>query len=192
MELRIAQVVERTEAEGPGERFAIWVQGCPIQCEGCCNPEMHPLEGGEVVDTGELAERIFAVEGLEGITLLGGEPFAQAGACADLAQRVRLRGLTVMVFSGYVLGGDLEPTVEACSLLAWTDVLVDGPYRVKSPEKHRRWIGSRNQRMHFLSSAYDPRDQRLLEGNTLEIRYRDGEVAVNGWPSLDIRSSDNG
>jgi anaerobic ribonucleoside-triphosphate reductase activating protein len=45
--LRVAQVVPCTEAEGPGRRFALWFQGCPLRCPGCCNPEMLPFEGGQ-------------------------------------------------------------------------------------------------------------------------------------------------
>ncbi|MFM7150626.1 MAG: 4Fe-4S cluster-binding domain-containing protein, partial [Gemmataceae bacterium] len=44
--LSIAQTVPFTEAEGPGKRFAIWFQGCPFRCPGCCNPEMLPFRGG--------------------------------------------------------------------------------------------------------------------------------------------------
>ena len=44
--LSVAQIVPFTEAEGPGVRFALWFQGCPLRCPGCCNPEMLPFEGG--------------------------------------------------------------------------------------------------------------------------------------------------
>ena len=45
LRLRVAQIVPFTEAEGPGRRFALWFQGCPLRCPGCCNPEMLPFEG---------------------------------------------------------------------------------------------------------------------------------------------------
>ena len=45
--MQIAQVVPCTEAEGPGKRFAVWFQGCPLRCPGCCNPEFLPFQGGE-------------------------------------------------------------------------------------------------------------------------------------------------
>ena len=44
--LSVAQIVPCTEAEGPGRRFALWFQGCPLRCPGCCNPEMLPFTGG--------------------------------------------------------------------------------------------------------------------------------------------------
>ena len=44
--MRVAQIVERTEVEGPGLRTAIWVQGCTLNCPGCCNQEFLPHGGG--------------------------------------------------------------------------------------------------------------------------------------------------
>src|SRR5260370_41462111 len=104
--LSLAQVVPVTEAEGPGRRFAVWFQGCPLRCPGCCNPEMLAFEGGTAIPLGDLVGQIEAAarsHGVEGITLLGGEPLAHAAVAAALARSVRQRGLTVMIFSGYTL-----------------------------------------------------------------------------------------
>src|SRR6516164_9862294 len=90
--LRVAQVVPCTEAEGPGRRFALWFQGCPLRCSGCCNPEMLPFEGGRPMGLGELLRQVqdaATAHGIEGITLLGGEPLAHAPGAAALARAVR-------------------------------------------------------------------------------------------------------
>src|SRR3954462_9156895 len=101
MTLQVAQTVACTEAEGPGRRFALWFQGCPLRCPGCCNPEMLPFAGGRRVSLAEILAQVRAAagQGVEGITLLGGEPLAHAAGAAVLAREVRLLGLTVMVFS---------------------------------------------------------------------------------------------
>src|SRR3954452_10728050 len=103
---RVAQIVPCTEAEGPGKRFALWFQGCPLRCPGCCNPEMLPFEGGQAISLDEVVELLRATaaeQGLEGITLLGGEPLAHAAAGVALARAAHALGLNVMIFSGYVL-----------------------------------------------------------------------------------------
>src|SRR5215468_7032472 len=90
--LQLAQVVPCTEAEGPGRRFAVWFQGCPLRCPGCCNPEFLPFKGGQTTTVAEMAEwmaRSREETGIEGITLLGGEPFAHAAAGAALARTAR-------------------------------------------------------------------------------------------------------
>jgi len=183
----VANLVAVTEAEGPGKRFAIWLQGCPLRCPGCCNPEMLSFDGGEDVSVDELFEQIQqaqAERGVEGVTLLGGEPFAHADAAALLAREVRRAGLTVMVFSGFTLTelhAMPEPGVR--ELLAHTDLLVDGPYRRELPESRRRWIGSSNQRIHFLSNRYREDDPCWRLPNTLEIRFDGRDVRVNGFPA---------
>lgn len=187
MYLRVGHVVPDTEAEGPGRRFAVWVQGCPLRCPGCCNPELLRASGGTLRATEELARAIVATPGIEGVTFLGGEPMAQAGAVLQVARAVRRGGLSVMLFSGFSLAelragkrGGMRGDVRA--LLGAVDLLVDGPYERGRPEHKRRWIGSANQRMHFLTKRYSPDDPRFVQANTVEIRLGPGGLAVHGWP----------
>jgi anaerobic ribonucleoside-triphosphate reductase activating protein len=188
--LRVAAIVDDTRAEGPGRRWALWVQGCSIRCAGCCNPEMFDHRRGEPFALSELAHRIAAARarGVEGVTFLGGEPFEQASALAALAHHARALAMTVMVFSGYTLD-QLRDRADAAELLALTDLLVDGPYDRARPEPSppvgRRWIGSTNQQMHHLTAAYAPDDPQMRGPNTIEIRLSAGALQVNGWPSAD-------
>ncbi len=173
--LRIAQQIDDTEAEGPGRRFALWVQGCSLRCPGCCNPEMFGAAGGELVEVAALLARIGATSGLEGISVLGGEPFEQPGALAELCREVRQKGLSVMVYTGYrldELGAQASAEVEA--LLSQIDLLVDGRFEQALPETRRRWVGSSNQRLHFLSDRYSPEDPRFFSANTVELRLVGG------------------
>src|SRR4051812_26908072 len=104
--LRVAQIVPCTEAEGPGRRFALWFQGCPLRCPGCCNPEMLPFEGGTAMTVEEVVARLresAEQNELEGITLLGGEPLAHATGAVLLARAAHALGLNAMVFTGHLL-----------------------------------------------------------------------------------------
>ena len=185
--IRVAQIIPCTEAEGPGRRFALWFQGCPLRCPGCCNPEMLPFDGGmrmTVADVFRQVEEAARLHAIEGITLLGGEPLAHAAGAAALARMARGLGLNVMVFTGYLLEDARRmPDAAVAELLAETDILVDGPYVREQPETRRRWIGSANQRVHFLSDRCSAADPRWLLPNTLEIRLRGPELTVNGFPA---------
>ena len=193
MQLRVGSVIEDTEAEGPGRRFALWVQGCSLRCPGCCNPHLFPADGS-AVEVALLLERLArARDPIEGISLLGGEPFEQAAALARFAQGARSMGLTVMTFTGYTreelaAPGLLSQLPGTEALLAQTDLLVDGRYEARRPETLRRWAGSTNQRFYFLTDAYAPGIERVPAGGpaeTVEVRLLpDGEVHVNGWPAL--------
>lgn len=186
MQLRIAQTVPDTEAEGPGRRFALWVQGCTLRCPGCCNPEMFAHgKGGTLVEARVLAEQILSTKGLEGISVLGGEPFEHADGLAELCALVKAGGLSVMVYTGFTLA-ELKARAKHAGtegLLAQVDLLVDGRYEQGQPEKQRRWIGSSNQVMHFLSPRYAPDDPRFSTANTVELRFENGQLLINGWPA---------
>jgi anaerobic ribonucleoside-triphosphate reductase activating protein len=174
---------------------------------------MLAFEGGEEWDVQALAERILATPDIEGITLLGGEPVAQAAALAELCRRVRAGGgegrpsreiaappgaeaprprvgtrlkpaLSVMLFSGYELAQLRTMGPDVQDLLAQTDLLVDGRYDRSLPETRRRWIGSTNQVLHFLSDRYSPGDPAFAAPNTVEIRFSKDSLNVNGWPAL--------
>ena len=185
--IQVAMIVPRTEAEGPGLRYAVWVQGCPLRCVGCCNPEMLAFKPADPRDADALVAEACAA-GVEGVSLLGGEPFAQAAGLAALAEGVRARGLSVMVFSGYTLAELREQGPAAARLLAATDLLVDGRYDAARRTLTRRYVGSDNQVLHFLSPRYAPEDPRLHAPNTLELRMRGGEITLNGWPVLGPRT----
>src|SRR5262245_1490382 len=155
--LSVAQTVPVTEAEGPGVRFALWFQGCPLRCPGCCNPEMLPFEGGTKRTAADVLKEIEAAreKGVEGITFLGGEPLAHAAGAVVLARALKERDMTVMVFSGFTLEEARQmPDPAVGELMGLTDILVDGPYVRELPDTERRWIGSTNQRIHFLTDRY--------------------------------------
>src|SRR5664279_3948725 len=102
--IAVAQIVPATDAEGPGRRFALWFQGCPLRCPGCCNPEFLPFTGGQEITVEEIVQQVKTSKeenGIEGITLLGGEPFAHAEAAAMISEEVQKLSLNVMVFTGY-------------------------------------------------------------------------------------------
>lgn len=191
--LNVAAWRDCTEAEGPGRRAALWVQGCDKRCPGCCNPGFLPLVERDLLPVSTLLTQLLTAQqlhGIEGITLLGGEPMLQAQGLGELARGARAAGLSVMVFTGYTIEelAQCRP-LGYRELLEVTDVLVDGPYERSQPDESRRWIGSRNQRVHYLSERYDPSIEQLPpEGRDLEIRIGvDGLVRMNGWPTRLLR-----
>jgi anaerobic ribonucleoside-triphosphate reductase activating protein len=188
--LNLARWIPCTEVEGPGKRFALWVQGCHIRCAGCCNQEYIPLAPRHIIDPAALLRHIeeaYREHGIEGITLLGGEPLLQARGLLPVAQSVRALGLTVMLFTGFVLGKkQVDLPDGATLLLEHCDVVVDGPYVAGKSDDKRNWVGSSNQRFHYLSTAYDSAiesDERYRNG--IEIRITpSGVLNVNGFPYL--------
>lgn len=194
-QLNIAARNPCTEAEGPGKRFALWVQGCHLRCPGCCNPHMLQDQQIELVDVDAVAQEIIAAQdayGIEGVTFIGGEPFQQAASLAALGEVLQNNNLSVMIFSGFTMKA-LNKGIESGSKPEWqrlldvTDLLVDGPYIEGLHTTERRWIGSTNQKIHFLSERYLAMQEAWSpEKNTIEIRMKNGVITVNGFPHPDI------
>ncbi|MBP1906551.1 anaerobic ribonucleoside-triphosphate reductase activating protein [Paenibacillus turicensis] len=187
MQLNVHQYIPVTKVEGPGIRACIQVQGCPIRCNGCAVPFTWPENGGIARDVNELAESILNTDGIEGVTFLGGEPFAQAEALAMLGRLLRHEGLSVMTFTGYVYEDLVASNNQHYSdLIAVTDLLVDGPFQKENLDTSRPWVGSSNQRYHFLTDRYLYLQDKLLDiPNRLEVRLgTDGRVMVNGLAEL--------
>ncbi len=179
MRLNLARTLPRSAANGPGERFVVWVQGCPLGCRGCWNPDTWAFRRREVTEVADLVARIRATPGIEGVTFTGGEPFAQARALAEVGRAVRAAGLSVFVFSGYELA---ELATEAHrALLAATDVLVAGRYVESDRAEGLPWRGSSNQRVHFLTARYGP----AALDDAAEVEFHidpDGSLTVTGFP----------
>ena len=186
--LNVAECITCTAVEGPGNRFALWVQGCVIRCRGCCNPHFLDLTPRRLIDSSEATSLIAKARldhGIEGVTFLGGEPMLQARGLSDVAKAAQRLGLSVMVFTGYrieELDGMRLPGVP--ELLAATDLLVDGPYVAEMPESSRNWIGSSNQRVHYLTERYEPSiETDPAFGCGIELRVqKDATIKLNGWP----------
>ncbi len=180
--LRIHRIAEDTAAEGFGRRMCVWVQGCSIRCPGCMAKDTWDRSGGTEVSLKELISILEKSAGqIEGITLLGGEPFDQAFPLCRFASAARNRGLSVIAFSGYTLSQlrrDPRPGVQ--ELLAQTDLLIDGPFIAEQRSFTRPWAGSGNQQYRFLSGRYTQEDLEK-ERNRVEIRLQpDGNLRING------------
>lgn len=150
MTLRIAGIVRDSITDGPGLRLTVFAQGCPHRCEGCHNPHTLPFEGGRDEEAASLARVALDNPVCAGVTLSGGEPFAQAVAMAELARLVREGGKNVWVYTGYTLeqllaGLDDHPGWR--DLLTYADALVDGPFVLAKRSLALRFRGSGNQRI---------------------------------------------
>lgn len=164
MKLSIAGVIKESIVDGRGIRYAVFTQGCPHHCPNCHNPQTWPFDGGSEKEISEIFEDFKQNPMLRGITFSGGEPFCQPAPLAELARQVHDIGKDVTVFTGYTYEQLLEKNDEAVnSLLAETDVLIDGPFveELKNLELHFR--GSENQRLIDMKKTRESGKIVLLE-----------------------------
>jgi len=187
--LNVAAVRPRTCVNGPGWRAAVWVQGCTIRCPGCFNPDTHPHVARQLWDPERLAD-VLLREDVEGVSILGGEPFEQAAACAALAHRVQLAGKSVVTYSGYTASALHAMALPAVrDLLAATDLLIAGPYVAAARNDGRGWHGSTNQEFVCLTTRYNLDILRAVDSvPVVEIRIDGARIDWTGIPGpTDLR-----
>lgn len=187
--IRIHHFEPVSQVNGPGKRLVVWVQGCALGCTGCFNPETHDFLGGETWEVEKLAQHIIRLQdGLEGLTISGGEPAHQHRALAQLIRQIRVSTkLSVLVFSGYDMD-ELKRLPKINEFLEGIDVLIAGRY-VANQRVARNLIGSGNKKLYFFTNRYTIKDMEEIPQAEILISA-DGEVILSGidplhWNSLD-------
>ena len=125
--------------DGPGVRCVIFLQGCPLRCACCHNPDTRDPALGTETEIDELVSRVlryrsyFGPEG--GVTVSGGEPLMQTMFTAELFRKLKLLGIhTALDTSGCMINADTE------TLLRYTDlVLLDDKF--PDDENYLRYTG---------------------------------------------------
>ena len=136
---RVHSIQTLGTVDGPGVRFVVFLQGCPLRCRCCHNPDTWDVHGGEEYTADALVAKAlryrdyFGKEG--GITLSGGEPLLQAAFAREVFALCHEKGLnTCLDTSGCLL------TDEVKDLLAVTDrVLLD--YKYTDDASYRENVG---------------------------------------------------
>lgn len=186
--LNIAAFYPSTTCLGPGRRAILWLQGCLKRCLHCTNPEMQPIKEVKWVEIKALARFIASIDGIEGVTVVGGEPLLQYKALTKILSLIKRYGLTTMVYTGYLYEDIIKyPHPEMKNLLSNTDILVDGSY-IREKDHNEMWRGSANQRIFFLSDRYKGwKWVKKAKKRILSIHYSsDGKFLLLGIPAASL------
>jgi anaerobic ribonucleoside-triphosphate reductase activating protein len=150
--VRLAGYWHDSLIEGPGRRSTAKFQGCALRCDGCVTPDSWDPTLGALVPAGRLADAVLdPSHARDGVSILGGEPFAQPDGLLALVRGLRERGCRhVLAYSGYTYErlhrmAAHRPAIGA--VLDELDVLVDGPYVQALAGGAGPWTGSGNQRV---------------------------------------------
>ena len=185
--LNVAMTMPKSMANGPGMRAVIWVQGCTIGCPGCYNAFTHPHKIEKLVRPEDLADWINSIEGIEGITFSGGEPFEQSEAVANVIKLVKAKrseNLSVFIFTGFDLqflqNSQSESVLE---LLSLADMLSAGPYLSSEHNSNLLWRGSNNQKLIYLSERYNQSNEKewLKQSPVEELVLNNDTVKRTGF-----------
>ncbi len=156
--VRIAGFYHDSLTEGPGRRSSVLFQFCPLKCKGCWVPQLHSREEGAIVSVKRLAELLLDPKfKRDGVTILGGEPFAQSSGLLALVKELRSKNCPhILCYSGYTLDALREKAAREPAIgevLGEIDVLIDGAYVESLAAGAGPWTGSANQRVIDLAAT---------------------------------------
>lgn len=145
-------------ANGDGLRISLFVSGCTHHCKGCFNPEAWNFDYGDPFTT-EVEDKVLEMlkpAYIQGLSLLGGEPFEPANQAVLLPFIRRFKAMypekNLWCYSGYdfekdMLAGKLGPAEITMEMLSYIDILVDGEFVLELRDPRLRFRGSSNQRV---------------------------------------------
>ncbi|MGN0443266.1 MAG: anaerobic ribonucleoside-triphosphate reductase activating protein [Acutalibacteraceae bacterium] len=151
-------------ANGTGVRVSLFVSGCRNHCKGCFQKETWDFSYGEkfTKETEDKILKMLAPTYINGLTILGGEPFEEENQRALLPFVKRVRAAypekDIWVFSGYtleeMLTEGMRPGCEVTSeFLSLIDILVDGRFEEDKKNISLKFRGSENQRIIDLKKS---------------------------------------
>lgn len=142
---RIHSIESFGTVDGPGVRLVVFLQGCPMRCQYCHNPDTWKMEGGTEMSVEEILaqyekNRAFYQKG--GITVTGGEPLVQIGFVTELFSEAVRRGIhTCLDTSGILFRPDHPDVLEQYDRLMSVTRLVLLDIKHIDPEGHRKLTG---------------------------------------------------
>lgn len=127
--------------DGPGVRFVVFVQGCPMRCAYCHNPDTWSMTGGKIMEASEIIERYERNKGFYnggGITVTGGEPLMQVDFLIELFTLAKEKGIhTCIDSSGIAFKPNNQAFIEKLDKLMPLTDLVMLDIKHIDPEKHK-------------------------------------------------------
>ena len=135
--------------DGPGVRYVVFVQGCPMRCAYCHNPDTWAMNGGTVMEASYIIEQYERNKGFYrdgGITVTGGEPLMQVDFLIDLFTLAKAKGIhTCIDSSGIAFNRKNEDFMEKMDKLVTLTDLIMLDIKHIDPEKHKELTSQPNE-----------------------------------------------
>ncbi|MBR2483440.1 MAG: anaerobic ribonucleoside-triphosphate reductase activating protein [Oscillospiraceae bacterium] len=162
-------------ANGIGVRVTLFVSGCTNRCPGCFQPQTWDFCYGEpfTAETEELLLDLLKPAYIQGLTLLGGDPFEPENQRALLPFLKRVKqtypNKNIWAFSGFTWEELHDPSAYPCTevteeMLSLVDVLVDGRFIEAQKNISLRFRGSENQRLIDVPATLEAGNVTLWQG----------------------------
>lgn len=159
---RVHSVESFGTVDGPGVRFVVFLQGCPLRCMYCHNPDTWKVDGGQLVSVDDLLTRYARNEAFYkngGITVTGGEPLLQIEFVTELFRKAKAKGIHTCADTSGATFLPENPTVQAQfdALCEVTDLFLLDIKHIDSMH-HKQLTGMGNENIlafaHYLTEKH--------------------------------------
>jgi len=148
MQGRIHSLESFGTVDGPGVRYVVFVQGCPMRCAYCHNPDTWEMNAGELMEPEYIIEQFernkpFYKDG--GITVTGGEPLMQIDFLIDLFEKAKEKDIHTCIDTSGIAFNPKNPDLMAKfdRLMKVTDLVMLDIKHI-DPEKHLELTSQHN------------------------------------------------
>ena len=165
--------------DGPGLRFVLFLQGCPLRCLYCHNPDTWKTEGEREMSADEVLleykkNAVFYKNG--GLTVTGGEPLLQIDFLLELFEKAKKEGIHTCVDTSGVTydAGNTEYIQKLDRLIKLTDLVMLDLKHI-DPEKHKILTGRTNENILDFARHIDRAGAPIWIRHVVVAGYTDDE-----------------
>ncbi|MBO4996461.1 MAG: pyruvate formate lyase-activating protein [Lachnospira sp.] len=149
--------------DGPGTRYVVFVQGCPMRCKYCHNPDTWQPNIGEMKDTDEILKDYDSYKEFYGngggLTITGGEPLLQIDFITELYEKAKAKGIhTCLDTSGIVFDENNQSLMEKFDRLIQSVDLVLLDIKHIDPEQHKELTSQPNDQILAFARYLDKKN----------------------------------
>lgn len=181
---KIHSVFSGGTVDGPGIRFVVFMQGCPLRCKYCHNPDTWDFSGGESRSAQDLTQEIikyknyFGTKG--GVTISGGEPLVQIDFVIELLKLVKSYNIhTAVDTSGFMFNINDEESVKKHEMLnKYVDLFLVDIKHIDS-EKHKLLTGVYNENTLNFCKWLDEKGKKMWVRHVLLDGYTNDKAELN-------------
>ena len=177
---KIHSVFSGGTVDGPGIRFVVFTQGCPLRCKYCHNPDTWEVNTGEERSVQDLTQEIIKYKNYfgntGGLTVSGGEPLLQIEFVTELLKSVKRYGINTAVdTSGFTFNKDNEKTLALFEELnKYVDLYLLDIKHVDDNE-HKKLTGVSNKNTLAFAKWLDEKGKRVWIRHVLLEGYTDND-----------------
>ena len=164
--------------DGPGIRFVVFLQGCPMRCLYCHNPDTWEDKTNQLISADEILEKYESVKEFckGGITLTGGEPLLQMDFVTELFKKSKEKGINTSLDTSGILFNH-EKTEKFDILLEYTDLVMLDIKHIDN-EKHIKLTGHSNKNVLDFAKYLSDKNKPMWVRHVVVPTFNDDEESL--------------